>query len=74
LKSKLSHCLDYKRALYNNPVLINKWFQHVKATIQEYGIATEDIYNFDKTGFQMGAAATCKVVTSAWTRGRLPVT
>jgi hypothetical protein len=74
LKSKLSRCLDYKHALYNNPVLINKWFQHVEATIQEYSITTEDIYNFDKTGFQIGAAATCKVVTSARTRGRLSVT
>jgi hypothetical protein len=74
LKSKLSRCLDYERALCNNPVLINKWFQRVEATIQEYGIATEDIYNFDETGFQMGAAATCKVVTSARTRGRPSVT
>jgi hypothetical protein len=74
LKSKLSRCLDYERALYNNLVLINEWFQRVEATIQEYSIATEDIYNFDETGFQMGAVATCKVVISARTRGRPSVT
>jgi hypothetical protein len=74
LKSKLSRCLDYKRALCNDPELINKWFKRVEDTIQQYGIVTEDIYNFDETGFQMGAAATCKVVTSARTRGRPSVT
>jgi hypothetical protein len=32
-------------------------------TIAQYGIADEDIYNFDKTGFAMGVIATAKVVT-----------
>jgi len=74
LKSKLSRCLDYERALCNDLALINKWFKLVEDTIQQYSIVIADIYNFDETGFQMGAAATCKVVTSARTRGRPAVT
>ena len=74
LKSKLSRCLDYKRALCNDLALINKWFKLVEDTIQQYSIDIADIYNFDETGFQMGAAATCKVITSARTRGRPAVT
>jgi hypothetical protein len=70
LKSKLSRCLDYKHVLCNDPVLINKWFKHVEDTIEQYGIVTADIYNFDKTGFQIGASAICKVVTSTQTKGR----
>jgi hypothetical protein len=62
--------LDYKHALYNDPILINEWFKRVEDTIQQYSIVTTDIYNFDETSFQIGAAATCKVVTSARTKGR----
>jgi hypothetical protein len=32
----------------------------------------EDVYNFDETGFQMGAISTAKVITGA-ERGRRPV-
>ena len=32
-------------------------------TILQYGIAPDDIYNFDETGFAMGLTATAKVVT-----------
>jgi hypothetical protein len=74
LKSKLSRCLDYERALCNDPALINKWFKLVEDTIQQYGIVIADIYNFDETGFQMGTTATYKVIISARTRGRLAVT
>lgn len=30
--------------------------------IMQYGIAQEDIYNFDETGYAMGLIATAKVV------------
>src|SRR5450432_1732475 len=73
LKSKLSHCLDYERALCNDPALINKWFKLVGDTIQQYSIVIVDIYNFNETSFQIGAAAICKVIISARTRGRLVV-
>jgi hypothetical protein len=33
--------------------------------IAKYGIHDEDIYNFDKTGFQIGVISTAKVVTGA---------
>ena len=32
-------------------------------TIFQYGIDSDDIYNFDETGFAMGLTATAKVVT-----------
>jgi hypothetical protein len=35
-----------------DPVIIQEWFQRVQSTIEQYGIVTEDIYNFDETGFQ----------------------
>jgi hypothetical protein len=31
----------------------------------QYGIALEDIYNFNETGFVIGLVATAKVVTRA---------
>jgi hypothetical protein len=33
-----------------------------EATIAKYKIVTEDIYNFDKTEFQIGVIATVKVI------------
>ena len=39
-------------------------------TILQYGINSDDIYNFDETGFAMGLTATAKVVTRAEYYGR----
>lgn len=36
----------------------------------QYGIASEDIYNFDETGFAMGLTATARVITRAEYYGR----
>jgi hypothetical protein len=42
----------------------------VNNTIAKYGIQPEDIYNFDKTGFQMGVITTAKVITGSERAGR----
>ena len=54
---------DYQRAKYEDPEILGKWFQLLQAIISKYGIVTEDIYNFDETGFQMGVITTTKVLT-----------
>ncbi len=54
---------DYQRARCEDPKQIQAWFNLVQNTVAKYGIATEDIYNFDESGFQMGVIATTKVVT-----------
>jgi len=63
LMSKYLRKYDYQRAKCHDPEIISNWFKLVQATIAKYGIVTEDIYNFDETGFQMGVIATVKVVT-----------
>jgi hypothetical protein len=40
-------------------------------TIAKYGVAEEDIFNFDETGFQMGVISTSKVITTSDRKGRL---
>ena len=40
-------------------------------TIAKYGIVEEDIFNFDKTGFQIGIILTSKVITLSDRKGRL---
>ena len=43
----------------------------MRETIAKYGIAEEDIYNFDETGFSMGLImAAGMVITSAERKGR----
>jgi hypothetical protein len=63
LMSKYLRKYDHQRAKCEDPETIGKWFELVRATIAKYGIAAEDIYNFDETGFQMGVIATAKVIT-----------
>ena len=65
LKTKMSKRLDYQRARCEDNQTITQWFELVRRQIQEHGIQTEDIYNFDETGFQMGLAGAAKVVTSS---------
>jgi hypothetical protein len=40
-------------------------------TIAKYGVAEEDIFNFNETGFQMGVISTSKVITTSDRKGRL---
>jgi hypothetical protein len=74
LKSKYNRKYDYQRAKCEDPEVIRQWFRRVEGTIAEYGIAKEDIYNFDETGFQMGVIATAKVITGSERAGRPVVT
>lgn len=71
LKTRLNRKIDYQRVLCEDPAVFRKWFDLVRDTIAKYGIAEEDIYNFDETGFLMGLlAASGMVITSAERRGR----
>ncbi|KAJ6262132.1 hypothetical protein Dda_2937 [Drechslerella dactyloides] len=70
LQTRLSRKYDYQRAKCEDPVLISKWFQLIEAVKTKYGIADNDIYNFDETGFAMGIISTTTVVTGAETRDK----
>jgi hypothetical protein len=71
LQSKYNRKYDYQRAKCEDPALIRDWFRLVQNTITKYGIQTEDIYNFDETGFQMGVVSTAKVITGSERAKRL---
>jgi hypothetical protein len=62
--------IDYQRAQYEDPAVVNVWFQLVRNIITKYEICDEDIYNFDETGFLMGMFSSVKVVTSSERCGR----
>ena len=70
LQTKWNRKFHSQRARCEDPVMIDAWFKRVEETRLMYGILDEDTYNFDETGFQMGIAATSKVVTSSDTIGR----
>ena len=72
IKSRYSRQYDYRRAKCEDPEAIKEWFNRVQITIMQYGIAQEDIYNFDETGFAIGLVATARVVTRANYYGRAP--
>jgi hypothetical protein len=53
--------LDRKQA--EDRQLIKQWFQELEDLIIDYGIAPEDIWNFDETGFQIGIGKNQWVIT-----------
>ncbi|KAK9578967.1 hypothetical protein V6Z93_010698 [Aspergillus fumigatus] len=65
LKTRFSRRYNHQRAKCEDPKVITEWFNRVQVTRMQYGIADEDIYNFDETGFAMGLVATAKVVIRA---------
>jgi len=68
IKARLSRNRDAQRAKNEDPRIIKPWFERVLETRQKYGIADEDTYNFDETGFAMGlitSSKSLKVVTSS---------
>lgn len=62
LKSRFNRRYDYQRAKCEDPIIIRDWFRLVQNVRAKYGIADEDIYNFDEMGFQMGVISTARVV------------
>jgi hypothetical protein len=46
--------LDINRKKAHKPDIILDWFQRLKAKVNEFRIAEEDIWNFDETGFNIG--------------------
>ena len=56
---------DYQRAKCEDPTIIYNWFMLVWNTIAKYGIHSDDIYNFDETGFQTGMITSGMVLTGS---------
>ncbi|KAJ5143093.1 uncharacterized protein N7515_001880 [Penicillium bovifimosum] len=67
---RYSRKYDYQRAVLEDPNVIIEWFKLVEKTIAQYGITSDDIYNFDESGFAMGVSATTKVITQSVYTGR----
>jgi hypothetical protein len=65
IKSRFSRRYNYERAKYEDPKIIQEYFDHVREAILKYDILPEDIYNFNKTSFAMGLCATVKVITGS---------
>jgi hypothetical protein len=70
IKTRYKRRYDYQRAKCEDPTIIGKWFDRVQAIIAEKGIDTNDIFNFDETGFQMGVISGGMVVTGSERRNR----
>jgi hypothetical protein len=70
LKMAFNRAKDRQRILQEDPEMIGTWFKFVEETKAKYGVQDNDIYNFDKTGFQMGVIRSMKVITGAERRTR----
>ncbi|KAJ0129784.1 Early endosome antigen 1 [Fusarium oxysporum f. sp. albedinis] len=70
LKTRLFRRYDYQRAKCEDPTIIRGWFRLIQNTIAKYGIRSDDIWNFDKTGFMMGIIMAGMVITGSERQGR----
>jgi hypothetical protein len=70
LTVKFNRKYDYKRALCEDPEIIQGWFRLAENTKAKHGILDEDTYNFNESGFMMGMISTGAVVTGSERRGR----
>jgi hypothetical protein len=62
LKTRIFRRYDYQRAKCEDPDIIRSWFRLIENTIAKYGIRSDDIWNFDETGFMMGLIQSGMVV------------
>ena len=69
LKTHSFRKYDYQRAQCEDPTTIRNWFRLVENIIAKYGIRSDDIWNFDKTGFMIGVISSGIDVTSSERRG-----
>jgi hypothetical protein len=70
LKTRFQRRYDYQRARCEDLTIIRNWFRLVQNIIAKYGIRSDDIYNFDETGFMMGIIMAGMVVTGSERQGR----
>ncbi|KAF5725033.1 hypothetical protein FMUND_246 [Fusarium mundagurra] len=70
LKMRLFRRHEYQRAKCEDQTIIRNWFRLVQNTIAKYGIRSDDIWNFDETGFMMGLIMAGMAVTGSETQGR----
>ncbi|EWZ28455.1 hypothetical protein FOZG_17848 [Fusarium oxysporum Fo47] len=70
LKTRLFRRYDYQRAKCEDPTIIRGWFRLVQNTIAKYSIRSDDIWNFDETGFMMGLIMAGMAVTGSERQGR----
>jgi len=69
LKTRFFRKYDYQRAKCEDPIAINAWFRLVANIIAKYSIRSDDIHNFDETGFIIGVITSSMVITGAERRG-----
>ena len=63
LKIAFNRVKDCQRIQQEDPEVIGAWFKLIKETKDKYGVQNNNIYNFNKTSFQMGVIRSIKVVT-----------
>ena len=63
LKTRVNHIYDYRRALCEDPNVINAWFNLVSNTRNKYSILNCNTYNFNKLGFMIGVGLPKIVIT-----------
>jgi hypothetical protein len=70
LKTRLFRKYDYQRAKCEDPIIIRNWFRLIANTVAKYGIRSDDMWNFDETGFMMSIIQSGMVVTGSEREGR----
>jgi hypothetical protein len=63
LKIRFQRRYGYQRAKCKDLTIIRNCFRLVQNTIAKYGIHSDDIWNFNETGFIMGVFLTSMVIT-----------
>jgi Tc5 transposase DNA-binding domain len=67
---RISKTLAFDRSYAHDPDNIEKWYSDFRRTIALFGVAWEDIWNFDETGFSIGVGGTQKIVTRVKNRAQ----
>ncbi|KAH5464313.1 hypothetical protein HBI65_251110 [Parastagonospora nodorum] len=70
LRTRWSRPYDRQRATCEDPAIIQPWFALVQGMKEKYGVADEDMYNFDESGFLMGKISSQLVVTGSEKPGK----
>lgn len=71
LRTRWTRSYDDQRKKQEDPEVISAWFKLVADVKAKYGIQNENTYNFDKSGFMMGAIGSQPVITASERREKL---
>lgn len=62
LSTSINKSIELARMRDVSKPIVEEWFRNLRATVEEYGITPDNMYNMDESGFSLGTTENMRVI------------